>query len=248
MSYADLSQNLIEPREEDTVDISHEQLYEHFPKEAVDKVLSIVNYKDFEEMPKNEDPNYPILYVFRHGQTQDNARQIFSGWRDIELTEQGIEEAEILADKLADKEIQMLIASDQKRAIDTMKIAIAKNKTARDLEIIKEKRLRERHYGKPTGHDKAYWKLQNPELTNEYRRSWDHNPPEGESLEMVCERVQEFLDEIIPLMKEQKINVAISCHGNSIRGIRKYFEKLTPEETTQIETPLGQDYAAYSIK
>jgi bisphosphoglycerate-dependent phosphoglycerate mutase len=49
-------------------------------------------------------------------------------------------------------------------------------------------------------------------------------------------------------MKNQKINVAISCHGNSIRGFRKYFEKLTPEEVTKIETPLGSDYIAYTIK
>lgn len=239
---------LITPSEENTVDIFPEDLYREFPKEEVDKVLEHVNYKHVEEMPKDENPDFPILYVFRHGQTEDNARQIFSGWRDIGLTEEGKKGAEELAEKIKDKKIQMLISSDMKRAIDTMKIAVSKNLDAKDLEIHEDRRLRERHYGEATGHDKAYWKLSNPEFTQEYRRSWDHAPLNGESLEMVCERVETFLEEIVPLMKKEKINVAISCHGNSIRGIRKYFENLTPEETRHIESPLAQDYAAYSIK
>jgi bisphosphoglycerate-dependent phosphoglycerate mutase len=49
-------------------------------------------------------------------------------------------------------------------------------------------------------------------------------------------------------MKEKKLNVAISCHGNSIRGFRKFFEKLSPEEVTKIETPLGSDYISYNIR
>jgi len=65
---------------------------------------------------------------------------------------------------------------------------------------------------------------------------------------MVCERVAEFCDEMVPIIKNTGINVAISCHGNSIRGFRKYFEGLSEEETTMLETPLGKDYAAYVIK
>lgn len=85
-------------------------------------------------------------------------------------------------------------------------------------------------------------------MCNEYRRSYTKRAVNGENLDDVCLRVEEFILELLPQMKNQKINVAISCHGNSIRGFRKYFEKLTPEEVTKIETPLGSDYIAYTIK
>ena len=85
-------------------------------------------------------------------------------------------------------------------------------------------------------------------LCNEYRRSYYKKANNGESLEEVVKRVEEFIKELIPFMKERNINVAISCHGNSIRGFRKYFENLSPEEVSKLETPLGSDYLAYTIK
>jgi bisphosphoglycerate-dependent phosphoglycerate mutase len=65
---------------------------------------------------------------------------------------------------------------------------------------------------------------------------------------MVSKRVANFCDELVKRMKKEKINVAISCHGNSIRGFRRYFEGLSDEKTAHVETQLGQDYAAYVIK
>lgn len=224
-------------------------LYEKYGKEKVDEIVKFLSYKkEPQPLPKDENPNYPVLYVFRHGQTTDNADFLFSGWRDVDLTDEGIKQAEILAEKLKDKKIHMLVASDQIRAIKTMQIAISKNEYAKDLEIHKEPRIKERSYGDLQGKSKLEMKLSNPELATKYRRSYSDVPPSGESIEMVAKRVNEFLDEIIPLMKENNINVALSCHGNSIRGIRQRFEDLTNEETAHIETPLGQDYAAYSIK
>ena len=79
------------------------------------------------------------------------------------------------------------------------------------------------------------------------RRDYNFVPPNGESIEMVVKRVDEFLDELLPFVRENKINVAIACSGNSIRGIRKRFENLTEEGTAVVETPLGQDYAAYRV-
>ena len=222
--------------------------YSKYPKEKVDEALHLLTYKDVQPLPKDENPDFPIMYVFRHGQTTDNADFIFSGWRDSDLTEKGIQQAEVLAEKLRDKEIHMLIASDQIRAIKTMQIAISKNEKAKVLEIIKDPRIKERSYGDLQGQSKLLLQLENPALLLKYRREYTNIPPNGESLEMVVERVYDFLEEIIPKMKSYKINVAISCHGNSIRGIRKYFEKLTDKQTADIETPLGQDYAAYSIK
>src|SRR3989344_5361112 len=121
--------------------------YEKYGKERVDEAVRYLTYRNVPELPKIELPETPTLYVFRHGQSQDNADLLFSGWRDVELTDQGRQEAEVLTEKLKDKKIQMLISSDLKRAIDTMKIAMAKNPGAKGLKIIQDKRLRERNYG-----------------------------------------------------------------------------------------------------
>jgi 2,3-bisphosphoglycerate-dependent phosphoglycerate mutase len=223
-------------------------LYKKYGKENVDKAISYLSYKDAKVLPKHEDPNYPILYVFRHGQTVDNANFTFSGWRDSDLTEKGIEQALELAPKLKAKQIAMLFASDQIRSIKTMQYAMSQNDFAKNLEIVEDPRIKERKYGDLQGKSKLIMQLENPELLLEYRRSYDKIPPNGESLEMVVSRVYDFIEDLLPEMKNYNLNVAISCHGNSIRGFRKFFENLADEETAEIETPLGQDYAAYSIK
>jgi len=124
---------------------------------------------------------------------------------------------------------------------------MSQNQYSTKVEIIKDPRIKERSYGSLQGKSKLIMQLENPELLLEYRRSYTKIPPEGESLEMVVDRVYQFIEDLIPKMKQFRINVAVSCHGNSIRGFRKYFEHLTDEQTSEIETPLGQDYAAYSI-
>lgn len=223
-------------------------LYEKYSKEKIDEAVEILTYKKVSVLPKNESTEFPTLYVFRHGETEDNANFIFSGWRDSELTEKGREQALILAPKLKDKKIDMLVSSTQKRAVETMKLAMSLNEHAKNLEITKEERIKERCYGDLQGQSKLLLQLKDPELLLRDRRSFDEAPPNGESIKTVCERVASFCNDIVPLMKQHKINVAISCHGNSIRGFRKYFENLTDKETNEIETPLAQDYAAYIIK
>jgi 2,3-bisphosphoglycerate-dependent phosphoglycerate mutase len=163
------------------------------------------------------------------------------------LTQLGVEQALDLAKKIKDKKIDYLYSSTQTRAIETMKFAISLNEAAKNLEIHQDSRLRERSYGELEGTSKLKLFLENEALCNEYRRSYIKRANHGENLDDVCIRVSEFLKEILPEIKEKKINVAISCHGNSIRGFRKYFEKLSPEELVKIETPLGSDYIAYSI-
>lgn len=222
--------------------------YAKYPKEKVDEAVSYLSYHNTNPLPKDENPAYPILYVFRHGQTEDNANFIFCGWRDSVLTEKGIEQAKTLAEKLKDKKIDMLVASDQIRAIKTMEIAVSLNKNAKKLEIHKEPRIKERCYGDLQGQSKLDMQLTNPKLLSTYRRSYDIKPPGGESIAEVVARVRSFIDEIVPLMRQRHMNVAVSCHGNSIRGFRKFFEGLSNKETALIESPLAQDYAAYSIK
>lgn len=222
-------------------------LYQKYGKDKVDQAIKYLSYKDVRILPKNEIYGYPILYVFRHGQTEDNSNFIFSGWRDSDLTEKGKQQALELAPKLKDKKISMLFCSDQIRSIKTMRLAMSQNQYSTKVEVIKDPRIKERSYGSLQGKSKLIMQLENPELLLEYRRSYTKIPPEGESLEMVVDRVYQFIEDLIPKMKQFRINVAVSCHGNSIRGFRKYFEHLTDEQTSEIETPLGQDYAAYSI-
>lgn len=225
-----------------------EKLNKTYGEDNVAKAIAYLSYKTASVLPKNESDIKPTLYVFRHGQTDDNANYIFSGWRDAKLTDKGREQALLLAEKMKDKKIDMLIASTQTRAIETMRLVMSKNPAAKDLEIHEDVRIRERSYGDWAGTSKLEAHLSNPKLLEDTRRNYYHAPPNGESIEMVCKRVFAFCDEIVPLMKEHKINVAVSCHGNSIRGFRQYFEKLSNEETAEVETPLGQDYLAYVVE
>ncbi len=222
--------------------------YKKYGKEKVDAAIAYLSYKDARPLPKNEIFGYPVLYVFRHGQTEDNANFLFSGWRDSELTELGTRQALDLAPKLKDKSIAMLFASDQARSIKTMRLAITLNQLASTFQIIKDPRIKERSYGDLQGQSKLVMQLENPGQLLEYRRSYTKIPPNGESLEMVVTRVYDFIEDLVLKIKQFKVNVAVSAHGNSIRGFRKYFENLTDAQTAEIETPLGQDYAAYSIQ
>jgi len=129
-----------------------------------------------------------------------------------------------------------------------MELAVSLNVFAKKLEIHKEPRIKERCYGDLQGQSKLEMQITDPEHLAEERRSYDFIPPNGESTAMVIKRVKTFIDEIVPLMKQYHMNVAVSCHGNSIRGFRQVFEGLSDEETALVESPLAQDYAAYSIK
>jgi 2,3-bisphosphoglycerate-dependent phosphoglycerate mutase len=222
--------------------------YDQYGKEKVDQAIAYLSYKDVRSLPKKEIYGYPVLYVFRHGQTEDNANFLFSGWRDSDLTELGTHQALELAPKLKDKSISMLFTSDQIRSIKTMRLAVTQNQLASTLGIIKDPRIKERSYGDLQGQSKLVMQLENPKQLMEYRRSYTKIPPNGESLEMVVVRVYDFIEELILKMKQFKVNVAISAHGNSIRGFRKYFEHQTDAQAAEIETPLGQDYAAYPIQ
>ncbi|MCA9301928.1 histidine phosphatase family protein [Candidatus Nomurabacteria bacterium] len=222
------------------------ELIENFGKDEVEEAVKYLHYRNPTPLPKNEKKGKPILYVFRHGETSDNFNMLFSGWRDVNITEKGKKQALALANKLAKKDIDMLICSDQIRSIETMKLAMSKNTKGKNLEIIKEPRIKERRYGDWEGQSKLKMLLTHPE-SKEQRRDFDFVPPNGESMAMVEGRVLAFLREILPLMRKHNVNVALSCHGNSIRAIRKKYEGLTNEQAAHIETILGEDYAAYYV-
>jgi broad specificity phosphatase PhoE len=229
------------------MDVS-QTIIDKYGKETVDKAVDYLSYKRTTELPKNESDSKPVLYVFRHGQTDDNANFLFSGWREASLTDLGKQQAYILAEKLKDKKIHRLISSPQKRAVDTMKIAISLNASAKDIPITLDERIKERKYGDLQGKSKLVAYLEDKDLAMLERRSYKFVPPNGESIEMVCKRVGNFCEDITRIMKNENINVAISCHGNSFRGFRKYFENLDEDTTASVETPLGQDYASYVVE
>ena len=151
-----------------------------------------------------------------------------------------------LALRMKDKKIDLGIYSNLSRAKDTLDLVLEYHpdtpKEASDT-------LLERDYGDLTNTSKADLNKKDPELTQKYRRSWDFPPPNGESLKMVWDgRVNKFCEDIEIRIREQKINVAVSCTNNTMRLIRMYFEKLTIEEMLSIENPTAQDYAAYVIR
>lgn len=217
-------------------------------KNKIKEAKDLLNYKKVDELPKEESGDFSTVYIFRHGQTDDNANFIFSGTRDAKLTDEGIKQAEILAEKIKDIKFDKLISSPQTRAKQTMEIAMSTNESASSLPITTDERIRERSYGDLTGKSKMEIQLRDPEELLKIRRSFGYIPPNGESIEMVCKRVANFCDDLVKEISGKNIKVAISCHGNSMRGFRKYFEKLDNETVSKLETPLGQDYASYVIK
>ena len=225
-----------------------DELIEKYGEEKIIEGLKTLTYKKVDPLPKSDKEGVSKLYIFRHGQSEDNLKLVFSGWRDVGITKNGKSQAEILAPKLKDIKFDKLVASTQKRAIDTLKIAMSQNKSSKNLEIITDERIRERSYGDLEGTSKLEYYLKDPKGLHKIRRGYDEVPPNGESLDTVCKRVADFCDDLLKEMKGKTMNVAISCHGNSIRGFRKYFENLDNETVANVETPLGQDYALYTIE
>lgn len=196
-------------------------------------------------LPKSDSKAQPIIYLFRHGETEDNRNRIFSGRRDSPLTTEGIEQAKLLACKLKNKDIDLGIYSNLSRARDTLEEVLQFHGAARtepsDL-------LLERDYGELTGTSKLELDARDPEFCLKVRRSWDFPPPGGESLKMVWEsRVKGFCVNLGKRMRKEKIDVAVSCTNNTMRLIRMHFEGLSVKKMLELENPLAQDYAAYAI-
>jgi 2,3-bisphosphoglycerate-dependent phosphoglycerate mutase len=197
------------------------------------------------QLPKKESKTDSVLYLFRHGETYDNKRRLFSGWRQSRLTKRGIKQAEILAKKLKNKRINMGIQSRLIRSKDTLKIIL---KYHPDAKIETDDRIIERCYGDLMGKSKLKMMKENPDLAVKYRRGYNFPPPHGESLKMVEKRVIPFCKELIIRLQKKKLNVAVSAHGNSMRAMRGFLEKMNKTELLTHENPLGEDYASYVIK
>jgi len=186
--------------------------------------------------------NYLVL--MRHGQSQWNLENRFTGFKDVELSDLGREEARIAGQNLAAAgiEFDQVFTSTLKRAADTAEIALkecGQEELIRTME--RQDALRERDYGDLTGLNKDETKEKfGEEQVQIWRRSYDVQPPGGESLQDVVEkRVRPYYNaEIKPLVDDGE-NILIAAHGNSLRGILIVIGAETPETINQAEIPTG---------
>jgi len=180
-----------------------------------------------------------ILVMFRHGQSVWNLENKFTGWIDVELSPKGIEEAKAAGEKLKGLHFDYAYSSVLRRAQDTLTIAL---ETAGISGVPTEydKALNERMYGDLQGLNKAETAAKfGDEQVHIWRRSYDIAPPNGESLKDTAARVIPYFEaEIAPKLKAGK-NVVIAAHGNSLRALIMFLEKMTPEEILKFEIGTG---------
>ena len=207
----------------------------------------------------------PHLILVRHGQSEWNLKKRFTGWVDVDLTEQGKQEALKAGESI--KKIKLNIdyffSSFQLRAINTLKFI--RNTLGDDKQFIRAWQLNERHYGSLTGLNKDEMKEKLGEKKiHEFRRSWDIRPdpldrknpyhplnievykdipkeniPDTESLKDTYERVIQFYKNEIQNKLLDNKNILISAHGNSIRALCKYLFKLDKDKISLLEIPTG---------
>lgn len=181
------------------------------------------------------------LVLVRHGQSEWNLKNLFTGWRDPDLTELGVEEAKTGGKALAETGITFDIAytSDLSRAQKTLTI-ILDEIGQQGLETIRDQALNERDYGDLSGLNKddarEKW---GEEQVHIWRRSYDVPPPGGESLRDTGARVWPYyLTEILPrVLRGEKVLVA--AHGNSLRSLVMVLDKLTKEEILKLNLATG---------
>jgi len=184
------------------------------------------------------------LFVFRHAETTDNSNHIFSGWRDSDLTSKGLLQAQEVAQQLEQERIDYAFTSHLLRARKTLEIVL---KPHLNVSVFVDDRLIERCYGTLQGKSKIEIAAERPEWFAKVHRGYDFPPPEGESLKMVENRTLAFVAQLEGWLRQNPGNVAISCHGNSMRPIRRVFEHLSLKQMLHLENPQDQamEYALH---
>ncbi len=170
------------------------------------------------------------IYLFRHGETTYNRDKRFTGFHNPELTNRGIKQAKGIARKLKNKKFELAFHTKLKRSEQTLKIVLKYHPECKKLK--EDNRIIERNYGKLNGTTHIdYIEKYGKEAFNKIHRDFYTRPPKGESFADVEKRVSKFIKDLIKIMKRDKINVAISAHGNSIRLFRKIMEKSSIKDT-----------------
>lgn len=184
----------------------------------------------------------PKLILVRHGQSEWNLQNRFTGWVDVDLTKQGEDEARDAGKNLKGFQIDYLFTSVLKRAIRTSEL-ILEELGINEIPTQRDEALNERHYGDLQGQNKQeIGEKYGQEQLHIWRRSYDVAPPNGESLLDTRERVLPYYKEHIePLLKQGK-NVLVVAHGNSLRALVMYLENISKEEIASLNIPTGVPY------
>ena len=180
------------------------------------------------------------LIILRHGESEWNKLNLFTGWEDVSLTDQGKIEAKLAAFAIQNLKVDVNHAytSALKRAKDTLEIVLYILK--KDIPIISDQALNERNYGSLTGMNKDEARNKwGDEQVKLWRRSYDVAPENGESLKDTCERtIPYFKKNILPKLYNDE-NVIITANGNSLRSIIMYVEELSEKEIISVEITTG---------
>lgn len=182
-----------------------------------------------------------LLVLVRHGQSEWNLKNLFTGWRDVDLTEQGIAEAKEAGRKLKAKGIVFDVAytSALKRAQMTLDLMLTEMGQS-GIPIVRDQALNERDYGELSGLNKDdARKKWGDEQVHIWRRSYDIAPPGGESLrDTLARTLPYYVQEILPAVLQGKRTV-VTAHGNSLRALVMVLEKLSPEGILKREISTG---------
>ncbi len=182
-----------------------------------------------------------LLVLVRHGQSEWNLKNLFTGWRDVDLSEQGVREAHVAGAKLKAQGLVFDIAftSALVRAQRTLDI-ILQELGQTGIPVIKDQALNERDYGDLVGLNKDdARKKWGEEQVHVWRRSYDVAPPGGESLKDTAARVLPYyIQEILPRILRGE-RVLIAAHGNSLRALIMVLDRHTPESITRLNLETG---------
>lgn len=180
----------------------------------------------------------PHLILLRHGESQWNLENRFTGWIDVPLSPKGEEEARQAGEKLTPFHFDVAYTSVLQRAIDTL--TIAQRVAGFTFPIVKNQALNERHYGDLQGLNKAETAKQYGDVqVHIWRRSFDIAPPNGESLKDTAARVLPYYHATIELDLRDGKNVLVVAHGNSLRALVMFLDEMTPEQVLELNIPTG---------
>jgi 2,3-bisphosphoglycerate-dependent phosphoglycerate mutase len=179
------------------------------------------------------------LILLRHGESQWNLENRFTGWVDVALSPRGIQEAKNAGEKLRPYRFDRAYTSVLQRAIETLRLALEViGQTTVPIE--RDKALNERMYGELQGLNKSETaKKYGEDQVKIWRRSYDVRPPGGESLKDTAERVLPYYEQTIKPHVLAGETILIAAHGNSLRALVMELEQLTKEQVLELNIPTG---------
>lgn len=179
------------------------------------------------------------LVLLRHGESQWNLENRFTGWVDVPLSPRGIQEAKNAGEKLRGFTFDRAFTSVLSRANETLRLALeAIGQT--DIPVEKDKALNERMYGELQGLNKAETvKKYGEQQVKIWRRSYDIRPPGGESLKDTADRVLPYYESRIKPYLLKGETILIAAHGNSLRALVMHLEQLSKEQVLELNIPTG---------